>query len=96
MQDSPDVALQPYNFTVEHRKRKDNANADMLSRLPQESDHGFAIKKEGRNVSELEAESYIDPCRPCGGIPNNQSEYTEDSRRLRGRQVSKETASFEI
>ena len=49
------LALQPYNFTVEHQKRKDNANADMLSRLPQESevdDHGFAIKKEGRNVTD--------------------------------------------
>ena len=38
---------------MEHRKGKNNANADMLSRLSQESevdDHGFAIK-EGRNVT---------------------------------------------
>ena len=42
----------------------------MLSRLPQESevdDHGFTIKKEGRNVTELDAERCADSCRPCGG-----------------------------
>ena len=50
------LALQPFSFTVQHRKGKDNANADGLSRLPQPV---CCIKmKEGRNVmnqSRLEA-----------------------------------------
>ena len=32
------LALQPYNFTIQHRKGTENANADVLSRLPTQSD----------------------------------------------------------
>ena len=47
-------------------------------------------------MTELEAERCADPCRSCGGIPTDQSEYMEDSRRSRGKLVSKEMAFFEI
>ena len=42
------LALQPYTFEIQHRKGKHNANADALSRLPQEP--CVALKKDGRNV----------------------------------------------
>ena len=44
------LALQPYTFTVTHCKGRENANADALSRIPQ--DPCFALQKEGRNVTE--------------------------------------------
>ena len=47
------LALQPYTFTVTHRKGRENANADTLSRIPQEEPY-FALKKEGGNVTEQE------------------------------------------
>ena len=37
------LSLQPFNFTVNHRKGSDNANADALSRLP----HFMQKKEEG-------------------------------------------------
>ena len=47
------LTLQPYTFEIQ-RKGKDNANADALSRLPEnENNHlCLALKKEGRNVTE--------------------------------------------
>ena len=45
------LALQPYTFTVQHRKGRENGNADALSRLP--TDPCFALGKEGRDVAEL-------------------------------------------
>ena len=56
------LALQPYTFTTQHRKGKDNANADALSRLPLESNEKmcFAQKKEGRNVKESFGQAIID------------------------------------
>ena len=44
------LALQPYTFTVTHRKGCENANADALSRISQ--DPCFALKMEGGNVTE--------------------------------------------
>ena len=32
------LALQPYTFEIQHRKGRDNANADALSRLPGKSE----------------------------------------------------------
>ena len=29
------LALQPFTFTIEHKKGEDNANADTLSRMPE-------------------------------------------------------------
>ena len=43
------LALQPYTFEVQHRKGRDNANADALSRLLY--DPCFALE-EGRNVTK--------------------------------------------
>ena len=40
------LLLQPYNFTVEHWKGRQNANADALSRLH------FVPEKEGENVED--------------------------------------------
>ena len=41
------LALQPYAFTVEHRKGSENGNADALSRL--DTPH-FVLEKEGEDV----------------------------------------------
>ena len=43
------LALQPYTFTVQHRKGRDNANADALSRLPVEGEESNPVlrTKEG-------------------------------------------------
>lgn len=49
------IALQPYQFTVEHRQGRANGNADALSRIPAEE--CCAPNKEGENVrisSDLE------------------------------------------
>ena len=43
------LALQPYVFTIQHRKGRDNANADALSRLP--ATPCVAQKKEGGDVT---------------------------------------------
>ena len=40
------LSLQPYRFRVEHRKGRDNANADTLSRVVQH-EQCFAHEKEG-------------------------------------------------
>ena len=40
--------LQPYTFTVEHKKGRDNANADALSHL--DYTLHYVPKKEGRDV----------------------------------------------
>lgn len=44
------LALQPYTFEVQHRRGRENANADALSRLPLDS--CFAREKRGRNVTD--------------------------------------------
>lgn len=41
------LSLQPYQFTVEHRKGVDNANADALSRLVASTDESRLQKEEG-------------------------------------------------
>ena len=43
------LALQPYTFTVQHQKGRDNANADALSRLPVEGEESNPVlrTKEG-------------------------------------------------
>ena len=46
------LVLQPYTFTVQHRKGRENANADALSRLPEEH-HSFQLPKGGRDVRDL-------------------------------------------
>ena len=45
------LALQPYAYTVQHRRGRDNGNADGLSRLPM--DPVLCTKKKGRDVAEL-------------------------------------------
>ena len=49
------LALQPYTFTVQHRKGRDNGNADGLSRLP--VDPVLRTEKEGRDVEHEEENS---------------------------------------
>ena len=48
------LALQPYTFEIQHRKGRDNANADALSRLPGKvkTDQCFALKKKESNVTD--------------------------------------------
>ena len=48
------LALQPYTFEIQHRKGRDNANADALSRLPRKdkTDQCFTLEKEGSNVMD--------------------------------------------
>ena len=46
------LALQPYTFTVQHRKGRENANADALSRLPEEHP-SFQLPKGWRDVRDL-------------------------------------------
>ena len=55
------LALQPYTFRVQHRKGKDNANADTLSRLPpngglkhEEEQLCFTQKKRRENVTIMD------------------------------------------
>uniref|UniRef100_A0A1X7TJB1 Reverse transcriptase RNase H-like domain-containing protein n=1 Tax=Amphimedon queenslandica TaxID=400682 RepID=A0A1X7TJB1_AMPQE len=38
------LALQPFQFRIEHRKGRENANADVLSRI----ESCFALKKDGK------------------------------------------------
>ena len=49
------LALQPYTFTVTHRKGRENTNVNALSRIPQNP--CFALQKEARNVTEREVQS---------------------------------------
>ena len=42
--------LQPYTFTVQHRKGSQNTNADALSCLPLNYPH-FMLEKGGENVT---------------------------------------------
>ena len=46
----------PTTFEIQHRKGRDNANVDALSRLPLEP--CFALK-EGRNVMDCELEDQL-------------------------------------
>ena len=43
------LALQPFTFTIEHKKGKDNANAGTLSRMPE---YMFQPLEGGENVTE--------------------------------------------
>ena len=43
------LALQPFTFTIEHKKGKDNANADTLPRMPE---YMFQPLEGGENVTE--------------------------------------------
>ena len=52
------LILQPFTFTVQHRKGSENANADTLSRLPVH-DPCFALKNEGGNVTEATDRGYM-------------------------------------
>ena len=45
------LILQPYTFVVEHEKRRDNANADALSQLDDDTLHKVP-EKEGGNVMD--------------------------------------------
>ena len=45
------LALQPFTFTIEHKKGKDNANADTLSRMPE---YVFQPLEGRENVTEPE------------------------------------------
>ena len=45
------LSLQPYQFTVEHRRGVDNANADALSRLTASTDE-LRLQKEGGDVAD--------------------------------------------
>ena len=47
------LALQPFTFTIEHKKGKDNANADTLSRMPEDM---FQPLEGGQNVTEPESQ----------------------------------------
>ena len=44
------LALQPFNFTVQHRKGSENANADALSRLTT-CQPALCAKEGGRSVT---------------------------------------------
>ena len=57
------LALQPYTFTVQHRKGKDNANADALSHLPMLEGNGpcFALAKGSRDVTDCGNDPATDP-----------------------------------
>ena len=48
------LALQQYTFEIQHRKGRNNANVDALSRLPGKikTDQCFALEKEGSNVTD--------------------------------------------
>ena len=46
------LALQPFTLTIEHKKGKDNANADTLSRMPE---YMFQPLEGGENVTEPES-----------------------------------------
>ena len=46
------LSLQPFRFTVEHRRGRANGNADALYRM--EPERCFAPKKEGENVTNLQ------------------------------------------
>jgi len=59
------LALQPYSFTVQHRKGSSNANADALSRLPCGSDNptdspmeSSETREGGRGVTEQKDRSH--------------------------------------
>ena len=47
------LALQPFTFTIEHKKGKVNANADTLSRMPEDM---FQPLEGGGNVTEPESQ----------------------------------------
>ena len=49
---------QPYTFTVMHHKRRENANADAMSQIPQE-ELSFALKKEEGNVTKQDVHPEI-------------------------------------
>ena len=53
------LTLQPYQFTVEHRKRQENANADGLSRLELEQP-ALRAKEGGRKCDKSELEDQME------------------------------------
>ena len=59
------LLLQPYQFTVEHRKGRTNANADALSRMNLEE---CCAHKKGENVIDHNKDQWD---RPRGSNPNN-------------------------
>ena len=72
------LALQSYTFEIQHRKGRDNANADALSRLPGkvETDQCFALEKEGSNVTD-------NICRASGSLNQERSRpITRQERRF--------------
>ena len=46
------LQLQPYTFSVQHRRGQDNANADALSRLDTCTTQNFVPDEEGGNVTD--------------------------------------------
>ena len=70
--------LQPYNFTVQHRKNSQNANADALSRLPM-NNPCFALKNEEGNVTgELSTSDISKQSQKTGASRSNEKEFWED------------------
>ena len=66
------LILQPYTFVVEHKKGRDNANADALSRLDDDTLHKVP-EKEGGNVMDGH---FVDEvaCYSCGEVPDMTGE----------------------
>ena len=80
------LALQSYTFRVQHRKGRDNANADTLSRLPtngelkhEEEELCFAQEKRSKNVT------FIDNGPYANGLENGRDDFMV---RLRSDQTS--------
>ena len=63
------LSLQPYQFTVEHRRGVDNANADALSRLTTSTDE-LRLQKEGEDVADYLLAQALLPDHSCKAGPN--------------------------
>ena len=64
------LALQPFDFVVEHRKGVDNANADALSRLPTTQGDVPYSQKEGRSVADSQTSRVAD-YPPTSELPDH-------------------------
>ena len=89
------LALQPYTFEVQHRKGRDNANADALSRLPvneKDSSHStnlcFTLMKGGRNVADPSCDELTDHL-------NHESIIISQSDRSFDESISQSDQSFD-
>ena len=64
------LALQPFDFVVEHRKGVDNTNADALSRLPITQGDVPYSQKEGRSVADSQTSRVAD-YPPTSELPDH-------------------------